>query len=83
MYYLYIIECADETLYTGITTNLERRVEEHNFSSKGSKYIMARRPGKLVFSKEFDDRSTASKEEVRIKKLTREEKLKIIDSLKL
>lgn len=83
MYYLYIAECSDETLYTGITTNLERRIKEHNFSQKGSKYIMARRPSKIVFSKKFEDRSSASKEEGRIKKLTREEKLTIINSLKL
>lgn len=82
MYYLYIIECADKTLYTGITTNLNRRVEEHNFSPKGSKYVMARRPANLVFSKKFEDRSSASKEEARIKKLPREEKLGIINSLK-
>lgn len=78
MYYLYLVECIDKTLYTGITTDLDRRVEEHNFSKKGSKYIMARRPVKLVFSKEFKNRSTALKEEFRVKKLSREEKLIMI-----
>ncbi len=82
MYYLYIIECADKTLYTGITTDIERRMDEHNFSKKGSKYVMARRPSRLVFSKQFKDRSSVSKEEARIKRLTREEKLTIINSLK-
>ncbi|PIV86597.1 MAG: endonuclease, partial [Candidatus Moranbacteria bacterium CG17_big_fil_post_rev_8_21_14_2_50_41_107] len=53
MYYLYILKCADGTLYTGITTNLERRKEEHNSSSLGAKYTRGRRPVKLVFSETF------------------------------
>lgn len=78
MYYLYILKCADETLYTGITVDLERRIQEHNQSKLGAKYTKARRPVKLIYSKKFRNRSSASKEESRIKHLSREEKLKLI-----
>jgi putative endonuclease len=78
MYYLYILKCSDGALYTGITVDLRRRVKEHNFSERGAKYTRARRPVKLVYSKKFRNRSTASKEEFRIKTLSREEKLKIV-----
>ncbi|MDD3190149.1 MAG: GIY-YIG nuclease family protein [Candidatus Pacebacteria bacterium] len=78
MYYLYILKCADGTLYTGITVDLARRVEEHNFSKLGAKYTKSRRPVELLFSKSFRTRSTATKEEARIKKLSREDKLEII-----
>ena len=78
MYYLYLLECADKTLYTGITVDLERRVSEHNTSKLGAKYTRARRPVKLVYSKKFRNRSLASKAEIKMKKLSREEKIKLI-----
>ncbi|MFA5961702.1 MAG: GIY-YIG nuclease family protein [Parcubacteria group bacterium] len=78
MYYLYIVECVDKTLYIGITTNLDRRIAEHNGTKLGAKYTAARRPVKLVYSKKFKNRSTASKEEARIKKLKRIDKLQLI-----
>lgn len=78
MYYLYILKCADESLYTGITVDLTRRVKEHNSSELGARYTLARRPVELVHSKKFSNRSTASKEEARIKKLSRLEKLALI-----
>lgn len=78
MYYLYILKCADKTLYTGITTDIKRRIHEHNKSQLGAKYTKARRPVKLVLSKKFETRSKAAKEEARIKKLTRLEKIKFI-----
>ena len=78
MYYLYILQCADQTLYTGITTDLLRRITEHNDRKLGAKYTAARRPVKLVYSKKFATRSSASKAEARIKKLRRPEKLKLI-----
>lgn len=78
MYYLYILKCRDKTLYTGITVDLKRRIKEHNFSKLGSKYTAARRPVKLVYAKKFRNRSLATKAEGRIKKLSREEKLKLI-----
>lgn len=78
MYYLYILQCKDGNLYTGITTDLERRVFEHNNSAKGAKYTSARRPVKLVYFKEFENRSIASKEEFITKQLSRKEKLNLI-----
>lgn len=78
MYYLYILKCADETLYTGITTNIERRMREHNSQKIGAKYTRVRRPVELVYLQKFKDRSGASIEEARIKKLTRAEKLKLL-----
>ena len=78
MYYLYILKCADKTLYTGITTDLERRVSEHNENKLGAKYTASRRPVKLVYSKRFKNRASASKEEAWIKNLTRKQKLELI-----
>ncbi len=78
MYYIYILKCADKTLYTGITTDLKRRVAEHNGGKLGAKYTASRRPVKMVYSKKFRNRSTASREEARIKKLKRGEKLKLL-----
>ena len=78
MYYLYILQCADKSLYTGITDDLARRLKEHNHSKLGAKYTMARRPVKIVYSEKFRNRSLASKAEIRIKKLSREEKIELI-----
>jgi len=78
MYYLYLVKCADKTLYAGITVDLARRIKEHNSSALGARYTRSRRPVKLVYSKRFRNRSTASKAEARIKKMTREQKLKIV-----
>jgi len=73
-FYLYIVKCADQTLYTGITVDLLRRVKEHNSSRRGAKYTRSRRPVRLVYSKKFRNRSLAAKAEYRIKKLSRKEK---------
>ena len=73
MYHLYILECADKTLYTGITTDLKRRIVEHNSAKLGAKYTLHRRPVKLAYSKKFRNRSIASKEEARIKNLKKSE----------
>lgn len=78
-YFVYILQCNDNTLYTGIATDVERRVTEHNNSDKGAKYTKARRPVKLVYTEESLDRSSASKREYEIKKLSRTEKLRLID----
>ena len=78
MYYVYILECADSSLYAGITVDLERRLTEHNDSKSGAKYTRMRRPVNLVYNREFENRSEASKEEYRIKHLTKPEKLKLI-----
>jgi len=82
MYYVYIVQCADDTLYTGIATELERRVLEHNESDKGAKYTRVRRPVNLVYSEEYPDRSTASRREYEIKKkMSRAEKLALIKTI--
>lgn len=82
MYYIYILKCSDNTLYTGITTDLNRRIDEHNTSHKGAKYTRMRRPVALVYSEEYADRSSASKREYEIKKkMSRTEKLELIESV--
>ncbi|MFA6215249.1 MAG: GIY-YIG nuclease family protein [Patescibacteria group bacterium] len=77
-YYLYILQCADKTLYTGITVNLKRRAIEHNSSKLGAKYTKPRRPVKVVYSKKFPTRSIAAKAEFKIKALPRKEKLLLL-----
>lgn len=77
MWYIYILECSDGTLYTGITTDVNRRLLEHN-SGKGAKYTRMRLPVVLRAVFEAQTRSEASKEEYRIKKLSRQEKLKLL-----
>ena len=76
-WYLYIVKCRDDSLYTGITTDIMRRIAQHN-SGKGAKYTRSRRPVTLVFSKEYKDRSEASKAEYQMKRLSRKEKIKLI-----
>ncbi len=79
MYFVYILKCSDDSLYTGIAKDLEKRLKEHNNSELAAKYTRSRRPVQLVFSKEFETRSLALKEEASIKKLSKQEKLKIIN----
>ena len=78
MYHLYILRCADDTLYTGITTDLTRRVAEHNSSPVGAKYTRARRPVVLVYSRCFRTRSNALRAESQVKHLSRTAKLSLI-----
>ena len=75
--YIYIVECGDGTLYTGWTTDLERRIAEHN-AGKGARYTRGRRPVKLVYKEEFEERSLARKREAELKKLSREAKEELI-----
>lgn len=82
MYYVYIVECADGTFYTGITTDIDRRLLEHNYSFKSAKYTRSRRPVRLVYSMEAGDRSSASKEEYRIKRMSRSQKQSLIGVFK-
>lgn len=77
-YFTYILHCADDTLYTGITTDIERRVFEHNNTDKWAKYTKIRRPVELVYQEQYDSRSEASKREYAIKQMKREEKMKLI-----
>ena len=77
---VYILHCADNTLYTGITTDIERRIKEHNNGNKGARYTRTRRPVKLAYQESCISRSEASSREHSIKKLKRTEKLKLINT---
>ena len=79
MWYLYILRCRDNSLYTGITTDVEKRLEAHR-SGKGAKYTRGRGPLELVYREECGDHSEALKRELEIKALSREEKLKLIQN---
>lgn len=76
---VYIIRCSDGSLYTGITTDLERRFEEHR-RGKGAKYFRGREPVEIVYREGLSSRAEASRREARIKSLGREEKLLLIQS---
>ena len=78
VFYTYIVECSDGTLYTGYTNNLEKRVVAHN-AGKASKYTRGRVPVELVYYEVFDNKSAALKREVEIKKLNRTEKMRLYD----
>tara|TARA_R110002020_G_scaffold200217_2_gene402324 strand:- start:527 stop:769 length:243 start_codon:yes stop_codon:yes gene_type:complete len=78
-WHVYILRCGDDTLYTGIARDLEKRVAVHN-SGKGAKYTARRLPVKLTYSEEAENRSAASKREYAIKQLSRAEKLALISS---
>jgi putative endonuclease len=73
-----MLKCSDESLYTGITTDLIRRVDEHNNSPKAAKYTRIRRPVELIYYENCEDKSSASKREYEIKQLTRIQKLGLI-----
>ena len=77
-WFVYILRCADGTLYTGSTTDVERRLSAHN-SGSGAKYTRARRPCTLAYCEEAADRRAALRREAAIKKLTRTEKLALIE----
>lgn len=79
--FVYILKCADNSLYTGYTVNLEKRLKTHN-SGRASKYTSARLPVKMVFSEECKDKSDALKKEYFIKNLNRDDKIKIIKNKK-
>ena len=76
-WYLYILRCGDGTLYTGITTNVEKRLEQHR-SGKGAKYTRGRQPLELVYREECEDHSAALKREYEIKKMPRYAKMRLI-----
>ncbi|MCR5547042.1 MAG: GIY-YIG nuclease family protein [Lachnospiraceae bacterium] len=76
-HYTYILECADGSLYTGYTTDLEKRVKAHN-SGKGAKYTRARRPVKLVYHEEYETKEEAMRREYEIKQYPRKQKMKLV-----
>jgi len=75
MWYLYVLLCNDNTFYTGVTTDLNRRLTEHNNSTRGAKYTRSRRPVKIVYYETYGSQSAAQKAECAFKKLTRKEKV--------
>ena len=77
MYFVYLLRCADGTLYTGCTNDLDRRLAAHN-AGKGAKYTRSRRPVVLVYREQAADRSAALRRERAIKRLTRKQKLELI-----
>lgn len=77
-WWVYILRCADDSLYTGICTDTERRLHEHNHSAKGARYTRARRPVELVYQEPHTSRSTASRREAEIKKMRRLQKIKLL-----
>ena len=78
-WYVYILRCADDSLYTGVATDLERRLREHNHDDTlGARYTRARRPVTLVYSEPAASRSAACKREAAIKRLPRAAKLRLL-----
>jgi len=80
MFFVYIVECSDKTLYCGYTNNLESRINEHNIGKNGAKYTKTRRPVRLAYSEMFETKSEAMKREYQIKQLTRAQKQELINS---
>ncbi len=78
MWQVYILKCADGTFYTGITTDLRRRLEEHNSSVLGAKYTRGRRPVKLAYFRKMKNKPLAAKVECLIKKMTKIAKKKLV-----
>ena len=75
---VYMLECSDNSIYTGITNNLEERLKRHK-SGNGAKYLRGRLPIKLVYKENLINRSEATKREIYIKKMSKKEKKKLID----
>ena len=82
-WWLYMLECADRSLYTGISTEPARRVHEHNTSLKGARYTRARRPVRPVLLLPAGDRASASQLEARIKRLSRRDKQLLLVALEM
>ena len=78
-YSVYIVECRDGTLYTGIATDVDRRLDEHESGTRGARYLRGRGPLRLVFTETVGDRSRAQRAEYRIKQLARQQKRELID----
>lgn len=78
MNYVYILKCSDNTLYTGWTNNLEKRIKAHN-EGKGAKYTKGRLPVEIIYYEKFEDKKEAMKKEYEIKQLSRKEKLKLME----
>ena len=81
-YFIYILECSDNTLYVGYTNNLEKRLFQHNNSKCGAHYTKIRRPVILKYFEQFETSAEARQREIRLKKYSREEKLRLISHKK-
>ena len=79
MFWVYMLECSDGSLYTGWTPDLEKRIGQHN-AGRGSKYVRSRLPARLKYSEPVDTKNEAMKRECALKKLSRSEKLALIAS---
>ena len=77
-WYVYVIRASDDSLYTGITTDVQRRFKEHMSTAKGARFFRGRSPVEVVYSENHPDRSSATRREAEIKKLSRPEKLKLV-----
>lgn len=78
MWHVYMVRCADGTIYTGSTTDPDRRLDQHNSSKAGARYTRGRRPVRLVYQRECGSRRQAAAEEIRIKKLSRRQKMELM-----
>ena len=78
MHYVYILECADKTLYVGSTNDLDKRVHEHNHAKRGAHYTKIRRPVVLRYSERVRTLGKARSREAMLKQLSRQEKLQLI-----
>ena len=76
-YYFYILRCYDNSLYCGMTTNLENRIKEHN-GTKGAKYLRTKKPFQLIYSEEYPDIKSAMRRELQVKKWTKAKKEAVV-----
>ncbi len=81
LYYVYIVQCRDDTLYTGLTNDITARIAAHN-AGKGAKYTKGRLPVSLVYSEIMENKSAALRREIQIKKLSKSKKLKLLSKEK-
>jgi putative endonuclease len=79
VFFVYMLRCRDGSLYTGITNDLKKRMEQHS-RGRGSKYVRARRPFRLVYTEDAGDKSSALKREIEIKRLSRQEKIRLLNT---
>jgi len=80
LWYVYMIKASDNSLYTGVTTDVERRFTEHFSTAKGARFFRGRAPLKVVYTETHPDRSSAQSRESAIKMLSRDKKLELIES---
>ena len=79
IWHVYMVRCSDGTLYTGITNDLEKRIEAHNSGKDGARYTRSRRPVTLVYSEQVESKSAAAKLEYQIKRLPRSKKKRLVE----